>query len=118
MNKSIIGIEGIRIFAHHGYYEEERLIGREFVTDVYVSMNQNKAGDSDQLGDTLNYEQVLNICTEEMAITSKLLEHVCARIGNRIKNLLNAESSVRVRISKEVPLLSVQIDRFYVEMTL
>ena len=118
MNKNRIGIEGIRIFAHHGYYEEERLIGREFVTDIYISMNLDKAGDSDRLVDTINYEDVLNICKEEMAITSKLLEHVCARIGNRIKKLIPEEISVLIRISKESPLLSVQLDRFFVEMTI
>lgn len=118
MNKNRIGIEGIRIFAHHGYYEEERMIGREFVMDIYISMNLDKAGDSDHLADTLDYEEVLNICKEEMAITSKLLEHVCARIGIRIKKLITDECSVLIRISKDAPLLSVPLDRFFVEMTL
>ena len=117
MEKSKLSMEGIRIYAFHGYYEEERRLGREFVLDIYISTNLDKAGLSDKLSDTINYEQVLSICQEEMAITSKLLEHVCSRIGHKIKAMILEESSVCVRISKEAPHLPVQMDRVSIEMT-
>lgn len=113
-----IGIEGIRIFAYHGYYEEERRIGREFLLDIYIQMELDKVGTTDELSDTVNYEQVLAICKEEMEITSKLLEHVCIRIAKKIKVLTLQQGIVCVRMSKLSPNLPVQLDRFFVEMTL
>lgn len=118
MNTSTIGIEGIRIFAYHGYYEEERSIGREFVIDIHIQMESDKAANTDELSDTVNYEEVLDICKEEMAITSKLLEHVCIRIAKKIKVLILHRGTACVRISKQSPHLPVQLDRFYVEMKL
>lgn len=117
MNQKI-GIEGIRLFAHHGYYEVERLTGREFVLDVYIVFNPFEGPIHDELVDTVNYEEILNICTLEMAQTSKLLEPVAARICQRIKLLSNLVLTVTVRISKQFPVLPVQIDRFFVEITL
>ena len=32
-----IALEGMRFFAYHGYYEEERILGNEFILDVYVN---------------------------------------------------------------------------------
>lgn len=115
---SKIGIEGIKIFAHHGYYEVERLIGREFILDVYIDINFDLAGKTDQLSDTINYEQVLIICKEEMAIASKLLENVCSRIAHRTKALTIEECVVTVRIKKQTPYLPIQMDQFFVEVTI
>ena len=32
-----IALEGMRFYAYHGYYEEERTLGNEFILDVYVN---------------------------------------------------------------------------------
>ncbi len=32
-----IALEGMRFYAYHGYYEEERILGNEFILDVYVN---------------------------------------------------------------------------------
>ena len=32
-----IALEGMRFFAYHGYYEEERILGNDFILDVYVN---------------------------------------------------------------------------------
>ncbi len=118
MSKDKIGIEGIKIYAYHGYYEEERQVGREFTLDIYIETDLSRVKSSDKLTDTINYDQILSICKEEMAITSNLLEHVASRIGHRIKALATLPVFVTIRISKHHPGLPVQIDRFFVEMTI
>ncbi len=115
-HKGKIALEGLRLFARHGYYEEERLLGREFILDIYVVADLGSPGRTDQLKDTLNYEIIIAICQEEMKIPSKLLEHVAYRIRERILALTGGDAEVRVRISKPNPLLEVELGRFFVEL--
>lgn len=78
-----VALNGIRIFANHGYYEEEAILGNEFEIDVVVDVEMDKEG-SDELKDTLNYESLFSIVKSEMAERSKLLEHVLFRIKSNI----------------------------------
>ena len=118
MSLDTIGIEGIKIFAHHGYYELEQKIGKEFIIDIYLTLDLNASGESDAIKDTFNYEQAILICIQEMDINSRLLEHVAHRIANKIKSASSALVKVTVRISKPHPVLSVQLDRFFVEVSI
>ncbi len=115
-HKGKIALEGLRLFARHGYYEEERLLGREFILDIYVGTDLGDPGLTDLLKDTIDYEKIIAICQEEMKIPSKLLEHVAYRIRERILALAGRDSGVKVRISKPNPLLDVELGRFYVEL--
>lgn len=78
-----VALNGIRMFARHGFYEEEAALGNEFELDVVVSTAIKDAG-SDDLNDTLDYGQLYAIVKEEMAIRSDLLEHVVFRIKSSI----------------------------------
>ena len=78
-----VAVNGIRIFARHGFYEEEAILGNEFEIDVIVQVDLLKEN-SDDLQDTLNYESLNLIVQSEMAERSKLLEHVIYRIKSNI----------------------------------
>ena len=80
-----VALNGIRIFAHHGFYEAEAILGNEFEIDIVVSIEMAD-NDSDDLKDTLNYEQLFCIIKSEMAERSKLLEHVLYRIKSNLIN--------------------------------
>lgn len=110
-----IAIEGMKIYAHHGYYQEEQILGKEFIVDVFLEFDFLETLQSDHLSDTINYEQVMEICLEEMNQPSKLLEQVAIRMANRISQLSKKEMGIKVRIQKPNPRLKVQVDKFYVE---
>jgi dihydroneopterin aldolase len=110
-----IAIEGMKIFAHHGYYPEEQALGKEFIVDVYLDLDFTETVDSDHIRDTINYEEVVEICLEEMKRPSKLLEHVAIRIVEKIKLLSPKKMTVMVRIQKPYPLINTPVDKFYVE---
>lgn len=77
-----VALNGIRLFARHGFYEEEAILGNEFELDVVVTtLNQTT---SDELQDTLDYQQIFTIVKEEMATRSDLLEHVLFRIKSSV----------------------------------
>jgi dihydroneopterin aldolase len=50
-----IELRGLRIEGHHGVYEQERGDGQEFVVDVTVWVDLDRAAKSDDLADTLDY---------------------------------------------------------------
>ena len=69
----------------------------------YRNADQLKAAEQDTLADTIDYVDVNRIVVEEMAIRSKLIEHVGQRILNRMKNELNGIEALKVKITKICP---------------
>ena len=55
MKPGIIEIEGMKFYAYHGYFESERIIGNEFVVDIFIEVDCAAAGASEKLEDALNY---------------------------------------------------------------
>ena len=65
-----IYIEGLRVFAYHGVFPQEKRDGQEFVLDLTLGLDLTCAGETDRLEDTLNYAQAV----ETAALPQALLE--------------------------------------------
>ena len=67
-----IRIEGIEVFAFHGVLPEEKAQGQEFVFDVELVPNSDRACDTDKLDDAVDYgaitEAVVAIATAEPVV--------------------------------------------------
>jgi dihydroneopterin aldolase len=100
---SVIAIEGMEFYAHHGCHEEEQVTGNRFVVDVYLEKDTGLAERSDNLADTINYAEIYTIIQAEMAIPSKLLEHLGRRILNAIKVSFPGTGFVELKVSKMNP---------------
>jgi dihydroneopterin aldolase len=88
-------INSLKIFAFHGFYEEERKIGHWFEISVIVKIH-NIGISEDGLSNSLNYELINEIIKEEMKITRLTLEFV----GNEImKRLINLDKVEVVKLS-------------------
>jgi len=78
-----IRIEGIEVFAFHGVLPEEKTQGQEFVFDVELVPNSDRACDTDELDDAVDYgaitEAVVAIATAESV---DLIEHLADRIAS------------------------------------
>jgi dihydroneopterin aldolase len=94
-----ISLEGVKIFAYHGYFPEEQIIGTPFSVDVFTEM-ESRYDESDDLELTVDYGRLFEIVSEEMKITRKLLEKVAHAILSRIKDEFPAVSKITVSISK------------------
>jgi 7,8-dihydroneopterin aldolase/epimerase/oxygenase len=109
-----IALEGVRFFAHHGYYEEEALLGSEFVVNVYVEMKEGEK--RDELGSTVNYESLFRCCRDVMRGTRQqlietLATDICRSIRTRHPNIIR----VRARVEKLNPPLPGSVDRSWTE---
>ena len=99
-----ISVLGIRVYAYHGYMTEETKIGSDYEVNVVVEYNIKKASDSDDLQHTVDYVSINTIVKEEMSVASKLLEHVVARILEKIIEKYPKISCVEVSVAKKTHL--------------
>lgn len=98
--KHTIEVNGIKLYAHHGCLEEEGKIGGHYEVDVHMRTDFSRAAKHDDLTLTIDYVVVNAIVKEEMAIRSKLIEHVGQRIVNRIQQEINGVEALRIKVTK------------------
>lgn len=115
MDSSCIFIEGMKFYAHHGCFTEERTIGTWFVVDLYLYADTTGAQRTDDLEATINYAEVYGKVKSEMAVSSKLMEHVAGRIADRILRDYPEVEKLRIRLKKLNPPLGEKIEASGVE---
>ena len=114
-----IRLEGLKIYAYHGVLPQENLVGAYYYIDLKLKTDFTHAAETDELEGTVSYADIFAVVKEEMAITSKLLEHVCQRIASRIFKDFPTIEAIDIRLSKENPPMgacakSVGVEAHYV----
>jgi len=105
-----INLNNIRVYAYHGCLPEETKIGSDYRVDISVDANLDISAKSDELSDTVDYVHLNKIVKEEMAIASKLLEHVAKRIIDRIFSELEMVKKAKVKVAKVNPPLGGDVE--------
>lgn len=108
--KGLIELTGMRFEAFHGCLPEEREKGNVFVVDFSCNYDLQKASESDDLADTMDYGAVYDIVAREMAEPSNLLENVAWRIARSIRASFPEAADIRVCVSKRNPPVAGQAD--------
>jgi dihydroneopterin aldolase len=105
--KSKIAIEGMAFYAYHGFYEEEQKIGGKYLVDVYLQYDSADSWLSDDLSQTINYEIIYQLVKTEMDIPTKLIETLCRRIFDKVKQkseiTIGKSVSVTIKVTKNNP---------------
>ena len=112
----IIKLQNIRTFSFHGCLEEEAKIGSDYRVDLEIKTDLRKSALSDDLNDTVDYVLLNRIVVEEMAIRSKLLEHVANRIITRIFKEIASVSGINLSVSKLNPPIGGDVEAVTIEM--
>ena len=111
-----IKLQNIRTFSFHGCLDEEAKIGSDYRLDLEIKTDLRKSAISDELKDTVDYVLLNKIVVEEMAIRSKLLEHVAERILSRIFKEVPAISRILLAVSKLNPPIGGDVEAVTIEM--
>ena len=114
-----IRLEGLKIHAYHGVLPQENLVGAYYYIDLKLKTDFTHAAETDELEGTVSYADIFEVVKEEMAIPSKLLEHVCQRIAAHIFNDFPTIETIDIRLSKENPPMgacakSIGVEAHYV----
>ena len=76
-----IVVKDLRLWAHVGVLEQERLLGQWFALDFWLAHDLQRAGQSDALVDTLDYAEAVQLIRELTAsLRCQTLEHFSERI--------------------------------------
>jgi len=108
--KHTVAVHGIKLYAYHGCLDAEAAIGGHYIVDVIIQTDFSDAMHSDELDKTVDYVDVNNIVKREMAIRSKLIEHVGQRIHTAIHNEIENTHEVEVKITKLTPPINGDVD--------
>ena len=83
---ALIALNGMKFFAYHGCSAQEQQKGNHFVVDLEFYTGTELAENMDDLGKTINYQEVYDSVKLEMEKPSKLIEHAARRIINTISS--------------------------------
>jgi dihydroneopterin aldolase len=105
-----IELEGLVVFGHHGYLEEERRLGQRFLVDLWVDV-EGEATDTDRIEDTVDYRRLAALVREVFAGPERLLlEGLAGAVADGIVERFAAVSRARVRVRKPDVVLDPPVD--------
>ena len=115
---SKIYLRNVRFHAFHGVLPQEGIVGNDYLVNLVVDYDFSSAMKTDDLQGTLNYAEVYQKVREEMAVPSKLLEHVAGRIAHRLFSDFPEIQKLQLSITKVNPPMGADSDGAGVEVVL
>lgn len=101
-NQDCIKITNLKVFAHHGVFEEEKKEGQDFYITATLYLDLHTPGKSDKLEDSLNYGEVCHFIHKVFIEKSyDLIEAACENLCTRM--LLEFEQLKEVVIELQKP---------------
>ena len=99
----LIHLEDMEFYAYHGHFKEEQIVGNLFMVNLTLQTNMDKAAESDNLKDALNYQTAYKLIEEEMKNKSHLLENIAKRILDTLFDHFDIIEKAEVKVSKMNP---------------
>ena len=115
---SKIYLRNVRFHAFHGVLPQEGIVGNDYLVNLVLDYDFSSAMKTDDLQGTLNYSEVYQKVREEMAVPSKLLEHVAGRIAHRLFSDFPEIQKLQLSITKVNPPMGADSDGAGVEVVL
>ena len=115
---SKIYLRNVRFHAFHGVLPQERIVGNDYLVNLVLDYDFSSAMQTDELQGTLNYAEVYQKVREEMAVPSKLLEHVAGRIAHRLFSDFPEIQKLQLSITKVNRPMGADSDGAGVEVVL
>jgi len=100
-NVYTIYLNNLHFHAYHGLFEEEKIIGNEFIVNVeIVLLNEQIISDLKQ---SIDYSKVYEIIKDIMNTPTPLLETIVANISDAIYAYNNNIKEISIKIEKKHP---------------
>ena len=110
-------IEGIKFHGYHGLTRLERQIGVRLAVDVALELDLDRAGRSDRVADTVNYQKVhARVVELGRGRSHRLLESFATVLAEALLQEFPVER-VTLSVRKETPVLDGIVDSVGVRIT-
>ncbi|MDE7313681.1 MAG: 2-amino-4-hydroxy-6-hydroxymethyldihydropteridine diphosphokinase [Eubacterium sp.] len=94
-------IQDLSIYAKHGVYMEENILGQQFLVSVYIDLDLSKAGQADSLEHTIDYGKICHFVTKYMqSHTFKLIEAAAEHLAEEILLKYSQIKKIRIKVKK------------------
>jgi dihydroneopterin aldolase len=112
-------LEGMRFYAYHGVNPEEQALGQRFTVDVVLAVDLRRAGQSDELANTVSYSAVYKVVRgivegEQRQLIEAVAEDIAAAILTEFPRVARITVTVR---KPEVPMKGSMLDAAGVRIT-
>mmetsp|Transcript_32979 Transcript_32979/g.71892 ORF Transcript_32979/g.71892 Transcript_32979/m.71892 type:complete len:166 (-) Transcript_32979:1594-2091(-) len=112
-----IFLNGLTFHGFHGVLPEENVLGQKFVIDLTMRVDLRKAGETDELDQTVNYAEVFRqVKTIVEGPPRKLIEAVAEDIAKDVLTSHGLVQDIMVRVKKPHVALEGVIDTLGVEI--
>jgi dihydroneopterin aldolase len=97
-------IEGLEVYGHHGVPAEERVLGQRLLYDVRLTLDECRGAHTDEVSDTVDYTEVIDVITEVATVeTYSLLERLAQVTAETILIRFPLLDEVWVQVTKPHP---------------
>jgi len=105
-----IELSGLAVFGHHGFLEEERLLGQRFLVDLWVDLDED-ATTSDRIEETVDYRRLADLVQDVFAGPPRLLlEGLAGAVADGVMARFEIVQHVRVRVRKPDVVLEPPVE--------
>ena len=113
-----IEIKNLEIFANHGVFPEENVLGQKFVISATLYTDTRKAGLTDELTASIHYGEVSHMITKfTKEHTYKLLEALAENLCQMLLQELPLLKMITLRVEKPWAPVGLPLETVAVEIT-
>ena len=113
-----IKIKDLEVFANHGVFPEENVLGQKFVISVTMYTDTRKAGMSDDLTQSIHYGEVSHFIKKFMEEhTFKLIETVAEKLAAELLKAFPLMQKLDLEIKKPWAPVALPLDTVSVEIS-
>lgn len=111
-----IYFNGMSFYGYHGVFGAEQELGQRFFVDLELSLDLSKAGESDELQDTVNYADIFT-CVQKIVEGERynLVEALTAQIADRLLAGFPI-TEVKAKVTKPNPPINGHYESVAIEM--
>jgi dihydroneopterin aldolase len=113
-----IRVTGIKAFGYHGVLPHEATEGQDFVVDLLITLDLRAVSLSDDLSETINYADLVQIAHDNIVGERvQLIERLAGRIAEEISSAYSQITSVSVTVHKPSAPVTVDFEDISVTIT-
>lgn len=111
-------IENLKIYAHHGVYQEENDNGQNFYVNAVLYMDTRRAGNEDELGLTTNYGEVCHFIHKYVTKNMfKLIETVAEKTAEAVLSEFPLVEGITLEVRKPEAPIGLELQSVSVRIT-
>lgn len=114
----VMRLERMQFYGKHGVFPEENKLGQRFYVTVELQIDLSKAGQTDDLNETVNYAELYQVIKDVVeGPPFKLIEALAETIAFRVLDAYAKIHEVTVRLTKPNPPFDIVFEGVTVEIT-